>query len=81
MAKSIGEDGNHLLKAISEAQEPALSNMPEILAMERIWKDQYVWGEGKISWKKDACAYCSTPIQRYGFDLRGVRTDPERRLS
>jgi len=62
IAQSIGADGDHLLKAITDAQDPALANLPEILAMKQIWKDQYLSGEGKISWRKDACAYCPSLI-------------------
>lgn len=79
LAQQIGADGDYLLKAISDAHDLALANLPEILGMKQIWKDQYVLGEGKISWRKDACAYCSSPIHEKGFNEKINRTGTERR--
>jgi hypothetical protein len=67
LAQSIGADGDHLLMAISAADSPGLVSLPEVLAMKQVWRDQYEWFGGKLFWRKDACAYCSSPIYRKGF--------------
>ncbi|HLF90908.1 MAG TPA: transposase [Anaerolineales bacterium] len=53
LGQSIGADGVHLLKAISEAETPGLTNLPEVLAMKQVWQDQYEWVEGKLFWRKE----------------------------
>lgn len=60
-AQAIGADGIHLLEAISEAGDPALTDMNEILALRQVWYEQFEFGDGKVTWRKEVCASCSLP--------------------
>lgn len=69
LAQSIGADGDYLLRAISRSPDLHLAASPEIQAMKQTWRDQYHWLEGKITWRKEVCAYCSLPVLINEFDL------------
>jgi transposase len=58
LAQVIGADGLHLLKAISKAESPEMADLPEALALQQAWQDQYEWVAGKLSWRKGSCAHC-----------------------
>jgi len=71
LAQSIGADGDHLLRAIYIDADLHLSALPEIQAMKQTWGEQYRWLEGKITWRKEACAYCSPPVPINSLDQGG----------
>lgn len=64
LAHVIGADGLHIIRAISEVNASELANLPEILTLQQVWHEQYEWIEGQLSWRKDACTYCSRRIQK-----------------
>jgi transposase len=57
-AQLIGADGFYLLNAISEANAVNLAGLPEVLAMKKIWFEQYEYAGGKILWRR-VCKSCS----------------------
>ena len=66
LAQAIGGDGAYLLKAISEAETPGVANLPEVLALQQVWREQYEQIEGKVSWRTESCARCCK-ISETGF--------------
>lgn len=63
LAQSIGEDGFHLLKAISQ-EEKFRANMPEVQALQDVWEAQFELVNEEATWREEACADCLCPIQR-----------------
>lgn len=59
LALAIGADGEYLQKAISQASDLALTKLPEILELRRVWDDQFEYIEGKLAWRENYCAGCS----------------------
>jgi transposase len=57
-AQAIGLDGAFLLKAISEARQPELKKLPEVLTLMMVWQEQYFQLEDKLLFRKEACALC-----------------------
>lgn len=52
LAVVIGEDSYDLLQAIHFGTCPAaLKTSPKAEMLQRIWIQQYYWGEGKVSWR------------------------------
>ena len=58
MFHNIGVDGFYLLRAISESSDPVLANLPAVLNLQRVWDEQYEQVEGKVQWRREACASC-----------------------
>jgi hypothetical protein len=54
----IGSDGSYLLGAVSKAGKPGLADLPEIIALNRVWQLQYEDVEGRKLWRKESCAVC-----------------------
>lgn len=55
----IGADIFYLLKAIAESGAPGLADLPEVLKLKQIWGEQFEQMEGKVLWRREACASCS----------------------
>jgi len=74
LAQAIGADGIYLLEAVSNADDPELAEGDEIRALREVWREQFEFTEGKVSWRKEVCAGCSlpdilsNPIQRANYD-------------
>jgi len=55
----IGSDGSYLLDAVTKADKPSMTDLPEIIALKQVWRTQYEVVEGKLLWRKDSCVDCS----------------------
>jgi transposase len=54
MADQIGEDGWHLLAALSAAEAPAwLREVPAVEILRRVWVQQFTVTDGQVSWRSD----------------------------
>ncbi len=58
MTNILGLNGIFLLKIISESGVEGLSEQPKVVSMKAVWGEQYEWIEGRLQWRKDACASC-----------------------
>lgn len=58
MFHKIGVDGFYLLRAISESSDPVLANLPAVINLKQVWDEQYEQVEGKVLWRREACASC-----------------------
>lgn len=59
LAQSIGADGKYLLEITSKACNPELAETTEILVLREVWREQFEEVDGKLVWRKTACADCS----------------------
>ena len=57
-AKTIGQDGAYLLKAIKTAGILSLREIPEVIQLRHIWQEQYRQEQGATTWRPDACDGC-----------------------
>lgn len=72
-AQSIGTDGVYMLNAISAEEISGLVNLPEIQLLNQVWRDQYVILDGKVQWRKQACAHCPSIVKNQYF--KNISTD------
>lgn len=61
LAEAIGADGFYLLEAITQAGDPELTGPSEVRELRRVWLDEFDRIGGKVLWKKEFCAGCSSP--------------------
>ena len=59
IAEAIGSDGVYLLNAISKSSTPGLADLNEINLLAEVWREQFEFDQGKITWRKEDCAGCS----------------------
>lgn len=71
LAHKIGTDGIYLLEAISKSGDPQLAQLDEILVLRAVWREQFEQLGENLSWRKVACAGCSSPAQR-SLASRGI---------
>jgi len=62
LARGIGADGYYLLEAISKSGHPELAEMKEVRTLGRVWLDEFDRLGGKVFWKKELCASCSSVV-------------------
>jgi transposase len=60
LARGIGADGYYLLEAISKSGDPELAELNEVRTLGRVWLDEFDRLGGKVLWKKEFCASCSS---------------------
>jgi hypothetical protein len=56
---SIGADGAHLLRSISESGRPELAALPEVFRLQQVWEAQSEQASWKATRRNGACARCS----------------------
>jgi transposase len=66
--KAIGADMTYLLKALPDARDSSLEELPQILFLKQIWLEQYSCMEGNAVWREESCASCASSIQ-FGNEL------------
>jgi len=77
----VGEDGQHLLRAIYDAQAPAeLRNLLEVEIMRQIWIQQYYVENGHLKWRAQDDLPPNSLLIQSPYDIE-VRNRTKRRLN
>lgn len=59
LSRSIGADALHLLGAIANSGDPALSELQEVRALQQVWRQQFERCEGGQIALRAHCSFCS----------------------
>lgn len=76
-ARLIGIDAFHLLDVISASGIPGLANLPETKTLVQVMRNQYALVDGKILWRKEACAHCTSITRDYSADNHSANNQRE----
>lgn len=57
-AQAIGLDGAHLLKAITESKLEGLRDIPEIIHLKKVWREQFHQVGEQLLWRQTVCEGC-----------------------
>jgi transposase len=58
-AQGVGADGFYLLEKVSCGEAPELATLPEVLALQAAWMEQFERSAGVVRWKQEACSQCT----------------------
>ena len=62
MAQELGRDVIYLLEAIDRLEDREINQLPEIIHLRDVWRQQFTYQLGQPQWRKESCMPCNTEI-------------------
>lgn len=78
-ARLIGSDGFYLLETLTGSDIPELTGLPEVVALRKVWDDQFEREMEDVFWRKASCAGRSSSGPLPASTLRDSPAPKERR--